>query len=603
MKSNSLEHARDLLQKGALHDAAGVCRAVLAADPQSSDAIHLLGLIQERTGASAEAESLLRQSVAAQPRRAEFRLNLGNFLRRCGKPADARAEYEALVGLAPDYRLGRLALMRLYDQLGDGARSEVQARELIRADALDAEAWNGLASALRAQRKPVEAESAYRQALSIRPRYGIARHNLGALLCQEQRAEEALAEIDQAARDGAQGAELHFNRGRALIDLQRFDEAEAELHRTVAQAPTYLDGQIALAQLRFCRGDRAFARDIIAAATCHRAHTPLQIAIGQLLRASGDLHGAHEWLEHALTDPRAAPAVRIELAGLLQEMGNVERSRATALDALRLQPHDRAAMAAAASALLGAGEANSALSLANEVLAESPFDQLFIAYRASAWRLLGDSRYAELYDYENLVRTFGIEAPPGWGDTQSFLNELREVLGRLHGLQSRPLDQSLRHGTQTPRSLLAERAPAIRALLAAFREALAAYQSGVGNESSHPVRARNVAVAQFSGCWSVRLQNAGYHVNHVHPQGWISSAFYVSVPAETTDPVRRSGWLKLGEPRFAFPQATAEQYVQPLPGRLVLFPSYMWHGTTPLLEHEARLSVAFDAIPMERQAS
>jgi hypothetical protein len=30
---------------------------------------------------------------------------------------------------------------------------------------------------------------------------------------------------------------------------------------------------------------------------------------------------------------------------------------------------------------------------------------------------------------------------------------------------------------------------------------------------------------------------------------------------------------------------------------LVLFPSYFWHGTVPFSSEQARLTVAFDAVP------
>jgi len=93
------------------------------------------------------------------------------------------------------------------------------------------------------------------------------------------------------------------------------------------------------------------------------------------------------------------------------------------------------------------------------------------------------------------------------------------------------------------------------------------------------------------------LRREGYHVNHVHPQGWISSAYYVSVPAEVEDETERSGWIKFGEPRFPVPGADAERYVKPRAGRLVLFPSYMWHGTMPIHGDEARMTIAFDAVP------
>ena len=33
------------------------------------------------------------------------------------------------------------------------------------------------------------------------------------------------------------------------------------------------------------------------------------------------------------------------------------------------------------------------------------------------------------------------------------------------------------------------------------------------------------------------------------------------------------------------------------PGRLVLFPSYMWHGTIPFHDAQPRTTIAFDVVP------
>ena len=40
-----------------------------------------------------------------------------------------------------------------------------------------------------------------------------------------------------------------------------------------------------------------------------------------------------------------------------------------------------------------------------------------------------------------------------------------------------------------------------------------------------------------------------------------------------------------------------ERVIQPKEGRLVLFPSYMWHGTIPFSSGE-RLTAPFDVVPM-----
>ena len=45
------------------------------------------------------------------------------------------------------------------------------------------------------------------------------------------------------------------------------------------------------------------------------------------------------------------------------------------------------------------------------------------------------------------------------------------------------------------------------------------------------------------------------------------------------------------------PALSPEYSVRPAVGMLVLFPSYFWHGTVPFYSDQARLTVAFDAVP------
>ena len=83
----------------------------------------------------------------------------------------------------------------------------------------------------------------------------------------------------------------------------------------------------------------------------------------------------------------------------------------------------------------------------------------------------------------------------------------------------------------------------------------------------------------------------------MHPEGWLSSAYYVAVPPEVNEP-GRAGWIQFGAPRFPVPGAEAAHFgLQPQAGRLVLFPSYMWHGTVPISGAAPRMTVAFDALP------
>ena len=48
------------------------------------------------------------------------------------------------------------------------------------------------------------------------------------------------------------------------------------------------------------------------------------------------------------------------------------------------------------------------------------------------------------------------------------------------------------------------------------------------------LRRRNTGDYRIAGAWSVRLQPHGYHRDHFHPEGWLSSAFYVETPEKET---------------------------------------------------------------------
>jgi hypothetical protein len=117
---------------------------------------------------------------------------------------------------------------------------------------------------------------------------------------------------------------------------------------------------------------------------------------------------------------------------------------------------------------------------------------------------------------------------------------------------------------------------------------------GQGND---PTRRRNRGRYRIHGIWSVQLHANGYHTNHVHPEGWLSSACYIDLPPAIEHD--RQGWLKFGEPGVVTrPPLPPEHFVRPAPGLLALFPSHMWHGTVPFGGEGTRLTIAFDVVPV-----
>lgn len=171
--------------------------------------------------------------------------------------------------------------------------------------------------------------------------------------------------------------------------------------------------------------------------------------------------------------------------------------------------------------------------------------------------------------------------------------ELTACLRTMHLDRSEPLDQSVRGGTQTDGRLLQRIAPSIRSLYRRIDAEVARYVEALPDPiDGHPLLGRIPFRPRIIGSWSVRLTTGGHHAPHLHPQGWLSSAFYVVVPDVGAS--SQEGHLTLGEPQPALNTGLAPYLtVEPRPGRLVLFPSTLWHGTRPFARGE-RMTVAFD---------
>ena len=100
-----------------------------------------------------------------------------------------------------------------------------------------------------------EAERAYRQAIALDNGHARSHVNLGALLCEAGRCDEAVALFEQALAAGATSAELHFNHAIALEDLGLFHRAVSSYERVLALDSSFLDAHYNAGMLLETMGD------------------------------------------------------------------------------------------------------------------------------------------------------------------------------------------------------------------------------------------------------------------------------------------------------------------------------------------------------------
>ena len=559
MTRASLRAGHALWRSRNFEEAANACRLALVANPNDPEALHLMGLIRKDAGDLAEGERLLRLSIALAPSRTEFRANLGNLLLRAGRLQEAVETYRAALAVDSTDRPARFGLARAYAAEGRHAAAASEFRTLLVSDSNDVQAWSALADSLRAAGRFADAEAALRKALTLAPERAVTRHNLGALLSHIGRAEEALLELDRAASLGLERRALIMNRASALLQLYRLDEAEAAYASAVRADPRDTEAQRELAQLRFMRGDPDFARDAAAAAAANRGDPRVQLAVADILRRSGNLQGAESILRDLTGSHDSLAEARAALASLLHQMDRLDEAEIEALAASEARPLDDAVAETLVVIRLALGRPDQVSGLIEAQRVLHPLDQRWMQLRGTAAaRLTSSIRSIRISTTTNAsLQVYDLDAPRGWASMAELNRALLQALDSRHLFATHPLNQSLRNGSQTARSLLTDTDPAIQAILEAFEAPIADYRQRLGMQAEHPLSARNTGASRIVGAWSVQLRSNGFHVNHIHPQGWISSAYYVAVPDEVDrSRTLKSGWLKFGETRYAVPGAT-----------------------------------------------
>ncbi|MDO9224107.1 MAG: putative 2OG-Fe(II) oxygenase [Caulobacter sp.] len=454
------------------------------------------------------------------------------------------------------------------------------------------------AETLKALGRAHEALAYNQRAVDREPGNRIAQYNLAATLGDVRLWTESEAAVRRAMALGLDRLEPYLVLGRSLTNQYRVAEAAAAFEACLERDPVSPDAHRDLAQLIWMEtGDvtRALVRLNQALARSPGDQGLLRIkAIVQ--QFAGDLDAAIATLDAGVTTSGGHPGVLMDLAVLRLQAGDGGRALALARQVAARAPGVKPVLEILCQACLAAGEAAEAARIAEGLRASKPFDQMAIMLQATAWRLLGDARAETLDAADRFVRTWRLPTPAGWKDQPSFLADLSGVLRGLHNFSAHPLQQSLRGGTQAP-NLLMSTEPTIQGFFRSLDTVLGEHIAWLG-QGDDPVRARSTGRFRIKNAWSVLLRKDGYHVNHFHPEGWLSSAFYVETPAAAVDAGGREGWLKFGEPGFPTrPTVAPHHFVRPEPGLLALFPSFMWHGTVPFSSAESRMTIAFDVLP------
>lgn len=562
--------------------------------------LHLAGLAHGRAGDSSLAIELMQQSLELHPPQPELHNNLGKAMESLQRVEEAEHHYRQAINLQENFTQAQhnLGLLLLSQQRFDEA--EVQLLQALAGAPGKVSLLTTLGNLYRAQEHFEQAIEYYQRALNEDGQYVNAIHNLGLCYKLTERPQKAIEYYVQAQRQAPNVAEIDLNYGNAEFELGHYQEAERCYLSAIAKDPSFVLAHESLSELLWQLDQKDRLTDSYDRVLRDQPTLmPLHLSRIKLLLNCEQFDAAREAL---LVASRYGQGAALQhLSGQLYAALVHYDEAQVALEAALAYGFDQEIAHDLARLHIIRADYVAALALLDRSLEHDRDHQLTWALISLCWRLTDDARYHWLIDYQRDVRVFTLPVPPGYASLQEFLPELRDVLLSMHTTQTAPTRQTLVGGTQTPGRLLHKQHPIIQSYKWALEQAVADYIAAMPEDSSHPLFRRKSLKFEFSGSWSVKLVAGGFHVNHVHSQGWISSACYIHLPESMNEPRGNEGCIKFGESALQLEdREVIERVIRPEAGQLALFPSYAWHGTFDIHcdETDYRLTAPFDVIPV-----
>lgn len=594
-----LQQAQAMLQAGRHGEAWTILAPLRQSIESHGQALRLYALAAQASGRVDDAVGALEQIARLENGPPEIIGALADMLGKAGRLDEALRHWDSLVGRHPELADAHLNRAVTASDAGQYERA---------VDAADA----GLcrfpghprllavkAMALKNAGRIEESIKVFEIAVAAEPTRALTHHNRGVALRAASRYDDACDAFAASEKLGMKGAQFLSNWAAAALEAGRVDESAILYRRSLAEDPAHQESLRALTRLEIEFRGNAMAFD-------HYEYS--------LQRRGSQLSAWLDWIDALLSNDRYEEAAQTaERALRLYPESTALKARAAfgagmfgdaALQLQRLEQVFRGAddppLPWMSVLAMRAGTPDLAAEYAERLTAADPTDQGAWAILSIAWRLLDDPREHWLCDYERFVMETEVTPPDGSLSPQDYAIEVAAALDPLHKTVAPPGKTSLRGGTQSGGELFHHPSSTIQTLRDAVRIAAEKRIARLPDDPNHPFLRRKSQKLGFALSWSSRLTaSGGHHASHYHDQGWMSSAYYARLPdADENARAQHEGWLQFGVPPRTFGvELEPRRIIEPKEGTLLLFPSYLLHGTIPFGGGD-RLTASFDYVPL-----
>lgn len=600
-KKIQLAHAIAALQNKDAQLALKLCDIIQASMPATADVYHVKALAAKQLGNSELAAQNFLNSLQLQPNQGIVHSNYANLLMEQGNYEQASEHYCRSLSITKSNRDAWFNWAVLVSKMGKYHEAINKLNEAIKIFPQDARLCTILGNAYRELEEFDSAIQAYNQALKLNSNDIQALHNLGTTFRVANMAAKSIVCYEKILSLNQHYPELYFNLGCAFYDLGEKNNTVKYLNQAISMKADYVEAHEALNKFYWESGDHAqFAVSYQQQLSKAPQSSPLWYSYAAMLIMAQQYENALEVLNSAVTKLGREHQFLHAIAVIKNRISDRQDVYSLLQEASNQQPNNVKYRIDLANYHVTNQDYQTALKHLEHAQKIMPLNQEILAYQGLCYRLLDSPKSKWLNDYDTFIQAKLLDVPSNYRDLAHFMAELRAALIELHKTEHQPLDQSVKGGTQTVGRLLSEPVKVIQEFKQVLESRVSKYLAELPQDPLHPFLNRNTQQFKFSGSWSVKLSSGGFHINHVHPEGWLSCCTYVTMPGNvnSNDPLK-AGWVKFGETSLKLKDREwIGKQICPEEGLCVLFPSYFWHGTNTFESASCRLTIPCDIMPI-----
>ncbi|HEY1979765.1 MAG TPA: putative 2OG-Fe(II) oxygenase [Xanthobacteraceae bacterium] len=311
----------------------------------------------------------------------------------------------------------------------------------------------------------------------------------------------------------------------------------------------------------------------------------------------GDLEAALSAAETAFSLQPHDRATVLTRFDLIVEMADWDRVALQLDNVVAIAPQRRSVFAAREHFARARDDYDAVLAACDEALAQQTGDTRVLLRKAQTLMRLGrDAEARAIFGLDDFVSISDLGAGDERVGGDAFLKAVAAEIQRNPTLDS-PHNRVTRVALKTG-VLLQPGDEAVPLLIEKIKLEVERYIEALPKRS-HPfttVRSERLRLDP----WGMVYPGDGRQESHWHPSGWITGVVYVTAPKLEGENEFR-GPLVLGEldsERHPHPPPWGTREVEPVPGRIVLFPSFVPHATRSTGIQGPRICVAFDVAPV-----